>query len=233
MDEPTPAHETAVPDDRATSQALALAAAMQGVHCVRRIATEGEVDTVHIRPLIESLLRDYDGSIPALYGGAENLTMGLRRLVEQLEAPKSLEATRYLATLLQVERRVMKRRDRLGEIVDGLGRVRQQAEYFGDPMHSSVLGGLAELYSRTVSEIGPRILVQGNRAFLEDEQNAATLRAILFGCVRAATLWREHGGGRLQLIFGRRRIARTARDLLRRLPESADTAMTDEDSPRE
>lgn len=199
-------------------QALALGAALQGVYCVRQLAQYGQVDEGLYRPLIDGLLGNYEGSVGALYGGAGALEVGLRRLVEQLEEPRSLDTTRYLATILQVERRVMRRSSTLDEIAGGLEQARRQAEYFGTPTHSSVIHGLAELYSHTVSAVGPRILVHGQRTYLEDTDTAALLRAILFSAVRAATLWRQNGGGRLRLLLGRRQLAGIARRYLDELP---------------
>ncbi len=195
-------------------QALALAALMQAVSSVRQIATSGHGDEAVYRPLLEGLLGTYNGSVADLYGGAARLETGLRRLVEQLEQPRNLETTRYMANLLHLERRLMRNRQVLGEVAQGLEQARRQADYFGTPSHDSVIAGLGELYSNTVSRIGPRILVQGERQHLEDEGNAAMLRALLLAGIRAGTLWREHGGGRLKLILRRQRISRAARELL-------------------
>ncbi len=202
-------------------QTLALAAVMQAVHAVRQVAHTGHREETDYRPLVEGLLGAYDGSVEALYGGAAHLDTGLRRLVEQLEQPRNLETTRYVANVLHLERRLLRNRKVLGEVAEGLEQARRQADYFGTPIHESVIRGLGELYSNTISRVGPRVMVQGERQHLEDEGNAALLRTLLLAGIRAATLWREQGGGRLKLIFRRQRISRAARDLLapaQRLP---------------
>ncbi|MGD8430724.1 MAG: DUF489 family protein, partial [Ectothiorhodospiraceae bacterium] len=57
-------------------------------------------------------------------------------------------------------------------------------------------------------------LIQGERGYLEDPRNAALIRTLLLSALRAASLWRQCGGTRLRLIFGRKRLIEEARKLL-------------------
>ena len=61
-----------------------------------------------------------------------------------------------------------------------------------------------------ISSLRPRILVQGHAAYLQDERNAALIRALLLAAIRAAGLWQINGGGRLRLVLGRRRLIEQA-----------------------
>ncbi|MCG5531588.1 high frequency lysogenization protein HflD [Halorhodospira halochloris] len=201
-------------------QALTLAALMQAVRCVKEVAFEGRTEAKLYRPLIEGLLGEYTGDADNLYG-SEGLAPGLRRVVEQLEDLRDAETTRYAANIFHLEQRLMKRPEVLSKIGEGLQQARQKADYFGDITHINVIQSLGELYSQTISEMGPRLLVQGEQEHLENSDNAALIRALLLSGIRAASLWRESGGGRIALIFSRKHIARASREILKSLPEQA------------
>ncbi|MBK1733945.1 lysogenization regulator HflD [Halorhodospira abdelmalekii] len=201
-------------------QALTLAVILQAVQCVKDVAHHGQAESARYRPLISGLLEEYQGSAAALYG-PENLAPGLRRVVGQLENLREAETTRYAANILHLEQRLMKRPEVLGRITEGLAQARQKAEYFGDIQHINIIHHLGELYAQTISEMGPRLLVQGEQKHLENADNAALIRTLLLCAIRAASLWRQNGGGRLALILRRRRITRACRELLDALPEEA------------
>jgi high frequency lysogenization protein len=73
---------------------------------------------------------------------------------------------------------------------------------------------LADLYTQTISTLGPRIMVSGDHGHLANPAIAAKVRAVLLAGIRSAVLWRQTGGQRWRLLFSRGRIARTAAELL-------------------
>ncbi len=206
-------------ESRAQEQALTLAVVMQAVQCVREVARNGDTEAQRYAPLIEGLLGAYEGSVSHLYG-AGRLAPGLRRVVEQLESPREADTTRYVASILHLERRLSKRREMLQHIGKGLNQASHQANYFGHATHTNVIHSIGELYSQTISQMGPRLLVRGEQQHLENERNAALIRALLLCAIRGASLWRESGGGRLTLLLKRRHLAQASRDLLDSLPEA-------------
>ncbi|MBK1726397.1 high frequency lysogenization protein HflD [Halorhodospira neutriphila] len=201
-------------------QALALAVILQAVQGVHEIAHHGGTEAELYHPLVEGLLGEYQGSVAELYGG-ERLGPGLRRTIEQLEQPRDAETTRYVAAILHLERRLMKRGELLERVRRGLEEAQRQAEYFGSAAHTNVLHRLGDLYSQSISEMGPRLMVRGEQQYLEDERNAALIRTLLLCAIRGASLWRDQGGGRLTLLLHRGRIAAAGRGLLDALPEQA------------
>ncbi len=207
-------------DSRAQEQALTLAAVMQSVQCVREIARTGDTGARRYAPLIDGLLGEYDGSADALYGAAR-LAPGLRRVVEQLEAPQEAETTRYVASIFHLERRLMRRGELLQRVSEGIEQARRQAAYFGDPTHANVIRSIGDLYTQTISQMGPRLMIQGEQQHLENERNAALIRTLLLCGIRGASLWRDNGGGRLTLLLRRSGIARASRDTLEALPHQA------------
>ena len=73
---------------------------------------------------------------------------------------------------------------------------------------------VAELYQDTISTIEPRVIVQRKPDDLQKERNLHWIRALLFAGLRSAVLWRQVGGSRWSLLFGRQKLLMAARELL-------------------
>jgi high frequency lysogenization protein len=196
---------------------VALAAMYQAGLCVRRIATKGTVDTDLMEPCIYSLFQTDAASVPEVFGPPGVLVAGARELIGQLTGAQTrdLELTRYLVTLLKLERVLTARKVMVGNISDGIEEARAKLEHF--PMlHPNLLAHLADIYSRTVSQLQPRIMVRGEPVYLNNPDNQNRIRALLLAGIRAAWLWRQVGGSRWRILFGRQRLLDTARDYLKR-----------------
>ncbi|MEA3274715.1 MAG: high frequency lysogenization protein HflD [Pseudomonadota bacterium] len=195
---------------------IALAGIYQAALCVRQISHRGTVDTETMEPCIYSLFQTESDNAAAVFGAAGNLTAGTRELVGQLtgKQPKELELTRYVISLLKLERVLAGRKEMVAEIADGIEAARAKLEHF--PMlHPNLLAHLADIYSRTVSQLQPRIMVRGEPVYLQNPENQNRIRTLLLAGIRAAWLWRQLGGSRWQILFGRKRLLDTARDYLR------------------
>ena len=77
-----------------------------------------------------------------------------------------------------------------------------------------MLARLADSYATTVSQLQPRIMVQGKPEYLNTPANANRIRALLLAGMRSAVLWRQLGGNRLRLLWTRKHIVRCAQGLL-------------------
>jgi len=194
-------------------RAVAMAVLFQALDGVRDIADRGQHDGEATRTCLRGLIADYSGSVASLYGGEAALQRGVERLVSHLSQPQSMHLTRHLVAVLQLERRLRRDRARLAALAAGLERTRSQAAYFDAVDHDSVIHHLGDLYSEHISTLRPRIMVQGHAQYLQDTRNAALVRALLLAAIRAAGLWQINGGGRLRLVFGRRALINTARQL--------------------
>ena len=75
---------------------------------------------------------------------------------------------------------------------------------------------LAQLYAETLSRLHPRVMVEGNQAFLQQAARQNDIRALLLAAVRAAVLWRQLGGTQWRLLFRRKQYSMLARGLLAR-----------------
>lgn len=195
------------------NRVLALAGVLQALQAVREIATEGTSPPEHYKPCVQALLAEFEGEVAPLYGGIPTLGPGLQSLIQHLQEPMDAELSRYLITVLHLERRLTRRRSVMNELTTGLARARSQAEYFHSG-HANVIDNLADLYQRTVSTVGPRIMVRGERHYLEEPRNAALVRVLLLAALRGVALYRASGGSRLALLFARRTMIAEARHLL-------------------
>ncbi|MCH8505938.1 MAG: high frequency lysogenization protein HflD [Ectothiorhodospiraceae bacterium] len=199
--------------NRTDAQTLAMAAIFQALAEVRQLAREGRADSGSVAHCLAGLLNPYHGDVAEAYGGGPVLVPGLRQLHQQLTQPGDMEITRYAVVVLHLERKLVRDKQRLALLSRGREQARGQAAYF-HPAHESVVGRLADLYSETVSTLKPRIMVQGNREWLEDDRNANLIRALLLAAIRAATLWRDQGGSRFKLLFRRKQLLHTTHLLI-------------------
>jgi high frequency lysogenization protein len=195
-------------------QVLALAAAFQAISLVGDLARHGRADSALVRGCLQGLVLPYQPDIASLYGGVEQLRPGMIALKAQLAHPRDMTFTRYAAVLLHLERRLRRQPARLNGIAAGLERVRRQAEYFDGPNSGPVVAALAHIYSEHISTLRPRVLVTGERVYLEQAQNADLIRALLLAALRAFSFWRQKGGSRIGLIVRRGALLRTLESLL-------------------
>ena len=74
---------------------------------------------------------------------------------------------------------------------------------------------LGTLYADTISQLRPRIMVQGNPHYLGQAGVVSEIRALLLAAVRSALLWRQVGGSQWQFLLGRRAMLEAVQRQLR------------------
>lgn len=192
---------------------IALAGAMQATDLVRGIARRGQANPDDIETCLASLIRIDAPSSADIYGGIARLRSGLRLLEQQLNNPRDMELTRYVITLMRLERQLSRRDDLLRLIRAGIEDIIQNLAHF--PLdHGNTIASFADLYLKTLSTLSPRIMVSGDPVHLNNPANTNRIRALLLAGVRAAILWRQSGGGRLTLLLRRNPLLRETRLLL-------------------
>lgn len=194
------------------NQVLPLAGLLHATSLVRQLAHEGRVDEAQFACAIEPVLRLEPDSVEAVYGGAACRHGMITVLKAQLAGDanaRDLEATRYSATLMHLERKLAARDDLMQTLREGLELARSQARHFS-ATHDNVIARLADLYANTVSQLQPKVLVQGDPRYLEEPGTANRVRALLLAGMRSVVLWRQCGGSRLKLVLGRGRLLRAA-----------------------
>lgn len=194
-------------------RALALAGVFQATALVRDIAHTGQMDWHDFETCLTSLFKLDAASSEDVYGGIVSLKTGLRLVSAQLRNPSDMVITRYVITLLTLERKLAKRPELLQKIREGIESTAVKLQYF--PLtHENIIANLADLYSATISTLSPRVIVNGEHVHLTNPENANRIRALLLAGLRSAVLWRQNGGGRLTLLLRRQSLLRETQTML-------------------
>lgn len=201
-----------------TDRTIALAGIFQATKLVQQIANTGNADEEDMATCIQSIFKIDVDSAKDAYGSAINLHTGLQTLIDQLGGnnteAKDLYITKYVAGVMVLEKRLKNDPDMLNKLTDGIQRASVQMEHFS-LLHENVIAGLANTYSQTISQLKPRIMVQGEHVYISNPNHANRIRALLLAAIRATVLWRQCGGTRWQLLFQRRAIVEEAKRLLK------------------
>lgn len=198
---------------------LALAGIYQAAKLVQQVARNGQASSAAIESSLETLFKFDSNSVEQVYGGIAELSIGLKTLADQLSNTNkntNMEITRYVVSLLHLEKKLRKNKTMLDQIDAGLKKAQEQMEYFSLE-HENVIANLGSIYQDTISTLMPRIMVQGEQSYLALQGNANKIRALLLAGIRSAVLWRQCGGNRLQLLFSRSKYLNTTKTLLNRI----------------
>lgn len=206
------------------NRTIALAALFQCVDGVIQLATKGTCDEDLFESCVNSILIDDAISAEALYGGLQYLKPGLSSMMYQLGSSqtdpagraKQLDSTQYSINILALEKKLSRNPEVFQKLIDGIVQAQKQLEFF-PATHTNMIARLAELYSTTISTLGPRIMIKGDQNYLTNTENAAKMRALLLAGIRAALLWNQAGGTRWKLLFERGKMQREADALLKRI----------------
>ncbi len=199
---------------------LALAGVCQAARLVQQLAHQGHCDSDALHVSLNSIIDLDPESTLAVFGGSEaNLRLGLETLLGVLNTSSrqglNAELTRYTLSLMVLERKLAASKgamDTLGNRIAGLHR---QLEHF-DLQSETLLSAMAGIYVDVISPLGPRIQVTAPCRRCKPQVQAKVRSALLAG-IRAAVLWHQVGGGRLQLMFSRNRLVNQAKQILAHL----------------
>jgi len=201
---------------RERDRVIALAALVQAVSLVLQTAETGQVNKEEFETLLNSLLVTDAKTTAEVYGSVDQLKNGFQQLNQQLsktKATKDIALLRHVISLLHLERQLAKQPEMMGLINREIDQIPQLIEYFGDVNNPQVIARFADIYHRTISELSPRIQVQGDPIILQQADNINRVRALLLAGIRAAILWRQKGGRRWQFILQSKKILNTSTEL--------------------
>ncbi|MEL0585976.1 MAG: high frequency lysogenization protein HflD [Candidatus Thiodiazotropha sp. (ex. Lucinoma kazani)] len=201
-----------------SDRAIALSGIYQAASLVQQVARKGLASADCIAANIHSLFQIDASSVTDVYGGLDSIAPGLRLAYRQLNGDEARdnELTRYLLGLIQLERKLSHHHDRLEKINLDITNTAKRLTHF-PATHSNILGALADIYAENISNLTPRIMVSGEPVYLQNSDNVNKIRALLLSGIRAATLWRQTGGRRRQLLLVRRRYTDACKELLNKL----------------
>ena len=198
-------------DDRV----LALAGMVQALKQVRRIAETGQADATILGTCLDSVFRVDAASVEEVYGGAPNLRPGLMLLREFLGSQgHDPQLPKLALAVTQLERRFVADQAMCERVHDGIVRIGDDAARLGSA-HPEVLSALGALYAATVSQLRPKVMVQGNPHYLGQAGVVAEIRAILLSALRSAVLWRQLGGSVWDVFLRKRAMQESIEGWLR------------------
>ena len=196
---------------------LALAGVAQAAALVQQIARKGVANDEYVEASLSSILVTEPETPQQVFGKLSNLSLGYTTLVAQLsdkQATKDTEITRYIASILGLERKLSRKSKAMNELGDRISHVQRQLAHV-DFENPQVVSSLASIYSDIVSPLAPRIQVAGNPDYLSQPATQRKVRALLLAGVRSAVMWRQMGGKRRNILFKRKQILNSAVKALR------------------
>ncbi len=198
---------------------LAMAGICQSAYLVQQLAHQGSCNTDALKTSLKSIMNINPSSTMDVFGNAEHhLKIGLETLLGILNSSREglgAELSRYAFSLMVLERRLNKNRAALDELGNRINQLDRQLEHY-DLLSDTFINVLAGIYVDVISKLGPRIQVTGAQDVLKSPQIQAKVRAVLLAGIRAAVLWQQVGGSRLQLMFSRSKLVRHAQEMLSR-----------------
>ncbi len=198
------------------SRTLALAGVFRAASLVDTLANEGSISEDDLRISVESIFETDPNDVIQVYGSIDNLSIGFETMLNQLDKDsqkRNMDIARYVVSTLFLERRLMKSPDMLETLSTGVEMAARQSEHFS-ATHENVIANIADLYSRTISKLGPRIMVNGEQSHLETTAISNKIRTVLLSGIRSAVLWQQLGGRRWHVIFNRNKYLKTAQSFL-------------------
>jgi len=194
---------------------LPLAAILQGLRQIRRIAETGQAEANVLSAMLNSIFELEADSVAAVYGGLPALRPGLLLLRDYLTSQgKDPQLPKLTLSVLQIERRYSANEEMDEKVHQGILGARHLVERHASTTHPEVLTALGGLYAETISHLRPKVMVQGNPHYLGQAPLVAEIRAILLAALRSAVLWRQLGGSYWDFAFRRRAMQEAIQELL-------------------
>ncbi len=201
--------------DNLNNVTLALAGMLQSVALVRELTQTGKTNPAPYEASIQSIFSLDVNSVPEVFGGIEGVKLGLEKILlafDTTQTPDRLQ-NRYLLSLIHLQKKLSRSPKILHALMKRLQQIQKQANYFSIT-HPTVIANLADTYLSTISTFHFRVVILGSQRVMNAKENMEKVRALLLAGVRAAVLWRQVGGSRLQILFSRAKIKACAEKLL-------------------
>jgi len=198
------------------NRTMALAGVFQATELVRQAASHGTWSGYAASASLKSLFALESGSAQEVYGGREHVRLGAETMLSVLQGESRYTDTlRYAVGLLQLERkfsRAGKQQEQVGARLEEIAR--EGADLEQHEREDLQARQISQLYTETISTLTPRIVVNGKPQYLKNERTVDWVRTLLLAGLRSAVLWKQLGGGRFELMFGRKKIIAEAESLL-------------------
>lgn len=195
---------------------IALAGVFRSAFLVKELSTQGTIKESILRDCVDSIFCTSPNTPLDVFGSIKQVSSGLNGLINQFgndSSNRDMDIARYVVSILFLERRLANNPDVLETLSSGIELATRQAEHFS-PTHENVIANLADVYGKTISELGPRIMVNGEEQYLSNPTTANQVRTLLLSGIRSAVLWQQMGARRWHILFQRNRYVKEAKNLL-------------------
>ena len=179
------------------------------------MARTGAADENNLARMVRTALILDTPNPESLYDGISDIQRGLDLIVAvsgRRPDGDQLEILRMTNAALQLQASL-----RASDLFrDKLGRKLARLDFASRPVPypDEVYFSLNDLYTETLSQLRPSIIVNGAQGHLQSAVLVAKVRSALLAAVRNAWLWHQVGGRRWHLLVFRRRYAEQARAAL-------------------
>jgi high frequency lysogenization protein len=195
---------------------LALAGVFQATELVRQAAHHGTWSGYAASSCLHSLFQLESESTAEIYGGVAKMRLGVETILAVLQGDNAhSDSLRYAVGLLQIEKKFRRSGKLQAEVGNRLADIANDGveldQHEREDLQAHDISGL---YSDTISKLSPRIVVNGKPQYLKNDRTVDWVRTLLMAGLRSATLWNQLGGGRFELMFGRKKIISEAESLL-------------------
>ncbi|MBL4822511.1 MAG: high frequency lysogenization protein HflD [Colwellia sp.] len=208
-------------------QTITFAAICQVAHLVQQVSRNALVNDTEFKILLNSIITTSPENTLAVYGGElANVKQGLELLINHLgdsssakdkeNKVKDPEFTRYIISLINLERRLAKQPKQLAQLGERIDATKRQLAHY-EITSETLIASFASIYSDIISPLGARIQVTGEPNILKQTASQHKIRSLLLAGIRSTVLWRQVGGKRRTILFSRSKLVKTAKELLKQI----------------
>ena len=196
-------------------QTIALAGLYQALALTQQVARDGNMTHSCLPATLESVLKIDTDRYLDVYGVTQNLTLGMQALSENVlnrNSKDTIERARHAVSLMFLESKLHED----AQATHALGDEIRCIATLYDAQHTPIgelTQDLGRMYQAHISPLGPKVIIQGNPSYLNLDEYAGMIRALLLAAIRAIALWRHAQGNRLSLVTGRASILKNIRAL--------------------
>jgi high frequency lysogenization protein len=200
---------------------LALAGVHQAIALVREVSQTGRASEPAFSASIGSIFTLEAERVETVFGDVAGVKLGLQKLLQSLDTSQEIDPPqqRYLLSILHLQKKLSRSPRAIKLLTQRLQQTQKQVDYF-TLTHPTVIANLADSYLNAIKAFKFRIMILGKERIMHAPENLDKIRALLLAAVRAAVLWRQVGGSRLQLLFSRAKLKAAAESLLLQIEQN-------------
>ncbi|OYV26357.1 MAG: lysogenization regulator HflD [Halothiobacillus sp. 20-54-6] len=193
-------------------QSIAIAGILQCCRLIHQLAYMGKVEHEHaLATNIRSLFSFDPKDTADTFGGVPELNLGLKLLSGADRQPSDTEMIRYAVNLINVTKVFLNEPEMVKKVFARLETLKPSLTEHG--VDDGLMTDLNQLYRETISNLPVRIVINGEKRFLEEPRVSNQIRSLLLAAIRATVLWRQVGGNRWSLVLRRAKYLDAARKL--------------------